>query len=56
MKTFTDLFRFGVESYTAEQLTNEVRADLVARGKKCTRVVFNVELTDGIITDKRVVY
>lgn len=56
MKTFTDLFRFGVESYTAEHLTNEVRADLVARGKKCTGVIFNVELTDGIITDKRVVY
>ena len=56
MKTYTDLFRFGTESYTTEELTPSVKKALIERGKKCTSVVFNVEFTDGVLTDKRIVY
>ena len=56
MRTYTDLFRFGTESYTTEELTPSVKKDLIERGKKCTSVVFNVEFTDGVLTDKRIVY
>lgn len=56
MITYIDIFYFGVESFRAEDLTPEVKNRLIASGRKCTRVLFNVETTNGKITDKRLVY